>query len=148
MFLKNISVLLILSVVCLLISCEAEKIQISCGISEVSKVGINHLQPLADAMEKYKSDNNRYPESFEELLPKYISKIPIIATGKEESIDTLKFDVLINEKLFPGLKIIENDGSYFKLEFIPTDNRICLLGGRNNICEYTSEKKQWGCYQH
>ena len=127
-------------------SCGGRKFQFVCGISEVSQIGINHLQPLVDAMEQYKKDNGRYPVGID-IAPRYIDKIPIISSGGEQYYDESHFNVLKHEKLSGGIGVSSDDGSYFSLKFTPIDDRICLMG-RNNICEYRSDTKQWGCYQH
>lgn len=97
-------------------------------------------------MERYKVANGRYPQYGTDLIPEYIDKIPTIAS-KNEAFDEMKINVLRNDKLGGDKARFADDGSYFSIEFIPTDDRICLMG-RNNICEYTSETKKWGCYQH
>jgi hypothetical protein len=122
------------------------KFQFVCGVSDVSQIGINHLQPLVVAMEEYKKDNGRYPEYGTDLIPKYLNKVPVLASN-DESYDESKVDVLRNERLGSDKAIFEKDGSNFSLSFYPTDDRFCLTG-RNNICEYTSDTKKWGCYQH
>jgi hypothetical protein len=97
-------------------------------------------------MEEYKKDNGRYPEYGTDLIPKYLNKVPVLASN-DESYDESKVDVLRNERLGSDKAIFEKDGSNFSLSFYPTDDRFCLTG-RNNICEYTSDTKKWGCYQH
>lgn len=127
-----------------LVSCS-KKIHISCGISEASQIGINHLQPLVDAMEKYKTDNGKYPAEVA-ISPKYIDKIPIISSGDDVQYDESKFNVLKNKELHGAIGTSGQDGNYFSLRFTTDDDRICLIG-KANICEYTSETKQWRCYQ-
>lgn len=127
-----------------LVSCS-KKIHISCGISEASQIGINHLQPLVDAMEKYKTDNGKYPVEVD-ISPKYIDKIPIISSGDDVQYDESKFNVLKNKELRGAIGTNSPDGNYFSLRFTTDDDRICLTG-KANICEYTSKTKQWICYQ-
>ena len=136
----------ILAAILLTNSCGGGKYKFVCGISDISQIGINHLQPLTDAMEKYKNDNGRYPKSFRDLIPKYLEKIPIISSGGEENVDESIFDVLKHDKIKRDIGSLDSNGSYFKLAFIPTDDRICLMG-RNNICEYSSERPFWDCHQ-
>ena len=144
---RKVSILVI--VICAVFttnSCNRE-IQFSCGLSEASQFGINHLQPFVDAMEKYKDDNGRYPKNGLKLIPKYIDKLPVIA------LDGMKYDettskVIKTDQIYRDSGSFTEDGSYYSVSFYPKDDRICLLGGRNNICEYTSQTKEWGCYQH
>lgn len=138
---------LMLILILLVNSCGGKKIKVTCKISEVAQVAINHLQPLINAMEQYKKDNGQYPVGVE-LAPKYIDKIPVIIDSGEEYYDKSKFNILIHDKLGRSSGHNSEDGNYFTVEFLTTDDRICLLGGRNNICEYTSKTKEWGCYQH
>ena len=129
-------------------ACVSRKVQFVCGINETSQIGINHLQPLVDALEKYKVDNGRYPSDWRTLVPKYIDKIPVIL-GAEVSPDIGNspiYKVLRHEKLSSKLTHQDAQGQEFKLGFFTQDDRICLVG-RNNICEYTSETKEWNCYQ-
>ena len=141
-----IALALSVTIVCSVISSCSRKVQIVCGISEVSQMGIDFVQPTIVAMERYKEDNGEYPKDIFNLVPKYIDKIPIVLHSKED-VDESKYNILIHEKLRGGVPRIEDDAGYFSIEFIPTDDRICLTG-RNNICEYRSDTKQWGCYQH
>ena len=128
-------------------SCGGKSLHFTCGFSEVSQTGINHLQPFIDAMEKYKVDNGKYPKLGTQLIPQYLDKIPVISSEKNV-FDESQVKVLRNDKIWKDEATLAEDGSYFSLRFYPRDDRICLFGGRNNICEYTSESKQWGCYQH
>jgi hypothetical protein len=126
-------------------SCGGKSVQLSCGLSEASQLGINHLQPFVDAMEKYKVDEGKYPKNGLELIPKYLDKVPVIAIGGmvlyDPQVDVLKTDKISSYNA-------SFDGDSFSIEFYPKDDRICLLGGRNNVCEYTSNTKKWGCYLH
>jgi hypothetical protein len=128
-------------------SCGNENVHFSCGFSEASQIGINHLQPFVDAMEKYKIDVGKYPQNGLELIPKYLSKVPTIAI-KGMILDDIRVDVLKTDKIDSYKTSFADDGRSFSIEFFPKDDRTCLLGGRNNVCEYRSETKQWGCYQH
>lgn len=146
MQIKIISFLIIVGAV-FTIACQ-KTVKVSCEISEISRIGIDHFQPLVYAMEKYKTDNGNYPpKDISLLIPKYIDKIPLIPYSKD-GIDENKFNTLRNERIESGSATVDENGRSFSITFYPKDERICLLGGRNNICEYTSDKKQWGCYQH
>jgi hypothetical protein len=127
------------------ISCKLGSVNFSCDIGENAKLGISYLQPLAEAMENYKTDNNKYPKYFNDLVPKYISEIPTISLTLPE---TPEWKIIRDERLGSSMSNISDNGGYFDIRFSPTDERICLLGGRNNICEYTSDTKRWGCFQH
>jgi hypothetical protein len=127
-------------------SCGEKKLSFNCGISNVSQKGINHMQSLIDALEEYKTQNGRYPQYFNDLVPKYTKKIPMI--GNERIVPgSPVYDHFIDENLGDSFSTISDDGSYFSIKFLPKDGRFCLMG-KNNICEYTSDTKKWGCYQH
>jgi hypothetical protein len=130
-------------------TCTSRPIQLTCGICETAQIGINHFQPLVDALEKYRVDNLRYPSDLRELVPKYIDKISIIL-GKEvppEVGNEPIYNVLRHEKLGNKLSYQDDQGRVFSLGFLTQDDRICLLGGRNNICEYSSDRPFWNCHQ-
>lgn len=97
-------------------------------------------------MEKYKEIKGRYPKNIFDLTPIYIERIPLIPFS-DRGIDEIKFNVLRLEGIERGSAHIVDDGTAFVITFYPKDDRICL-SGKNNICEYTSEAKQWKCYQH
>ncbi len=140
------AICLLLIIFLLFGSCGGKKIQTTCEISEAAQIGIDHLQPLIDAMEQYKKDNGKYPVGID-LAPKYIDKVPIISSGGEEYYDKSKFNILKHDKLGASSGVNSDDGSYFNIEFTTKDERICLLGGRNNICEYSSDSPSWNCHQ-
>lgn len=127
-------------------SCEKRNFYLSCNISEISQIGINHFQPFIEAMEKYKIDKGKYPNTGTDLIPDYLDKIPVIAI-RGMVLDDPRVKVLKNDKITNYKAFFADGGAYFSVSFYPEDDRICLTG-RNNICEYTSETKQWGCYQH
>jgi hypothetical protein len=128
-------------------SCTSQKVKFVCGLSETSQIGINHLQPLVDVMERYKIDYGTYPTpNTKDLIPKYIDKIPILnCSGSVAGILPIH-NVLENEKLCEAQNTFAEDGSYFSIKFFVSDDRICLTGGKNNYCEYTSDTKKWSCY--
>ena len=123
-----------------------QKINFTCGISETSQTAISHIQPVIEAMEKYKNDTGRYPKNALDLIPNYIDKVPIIIHKREVLDNTNKYNVLVREELRGGVPWITESGDYFEIKFYSIDNRTCLMG-RNNICEYSSESKKWSCYQ-
>lgn len=127
-------------------SCTTNEAHFSCGIGSVSQEGINHLQPLIEAMENYKKDNGSYPASYTDLIPKYLTRVPVINSGGVEEIDETKFFVLKSDSIYRDVGVLAKDGTYFKLVFIPKDDRTCLFG-RNNICEYSSNDPRWDCHQ-
>ena len=96
-------------------------------------------------MEKYKDDTGRYPENVTDLIPRYIEKISII-NFSSEGFDQTKYDVLQSEKLQASGPFINDNGNYFSIRLLPKDDRICLLGGKNNICEYTSQNEKMGLF--
>lgn len=145
MKLKATITVLALIEILLLTSCEGKKLKLVCGVSETSQIGINHLQPLVDAMERYKKDNGKYPIGVS-LIPKYIDKIPVISSTPGV-YDESTYKVLQNERVGNSSGNVSEDGSYFRIEFLVRDDRICITLGRNNICEYTSERPVWNCHQ-
>jgi hypothetical protein len=145
---KSFLSIILLLLIILNNSCTLRPIHLTCGISETAQIGINHLQPFVDAMEKYKADNGRYPaKPWEDLIPKYIDKIPILNCTVSDAGMLPIHKVLENKKICESLGALEKDGSYFRFAFTTTDDRICLLGGRNNICEYSSDRPFWNCHQ-
>ena len=143
---KNIYIHLIVVVTLVTSSCGTKTVSLTCSISQTSQKAINHMQPLVDALEKYKADNGQYPQYFNDLVPKYTQRIPMIGNEKMTPGSPV-YDHLVDEKLGSSTANIADDRNSFYIEFTTVDDRICLLGGRNNICEYTSETKQWNCYQ-
>ena len=98
-------------------------------------------------MEKYKGDNGSYPKNALELVPNYIDKIPIIINADENLDDEAKYNILKLDKLRGGVPWTADDGNYFEIKFYSEDDRTCLLGGRNNLCEYSSRNPSWNCHQ-
>jgi hypothetical protein len=128
-------------------SCERGKVKIVCGINETSQIGINHLQPLVDALEKYKADHGKYPTAdTKDFVPNYIDKIPIFnCAGSKAGILPIH-KVLENEKLCSMPTLPDDTGQTFHMGFYTKDDRFCLTG-KNNICEFKSGYTQWRCYQ-
>ena len=125
----------------------SKKMNFTCGISEISQIGMNHIQPVIDAMEKFKNDTGKYPKNALDLIPKYIDQVPIIVHKPETLDNANEYNVLVKDDLRGGVPWIPENRDYFEIEFYSIDNRTCFIGGRNNICKYRSEKKQWSCYQ-
>ena len=46
------------------------------GHGEKAEHGYATLQPVIEALKRYKSDNGRYPNDLNELVPKYLSSFP------------------------------------------------------------------------
>jgi hypothetical protein len=130
----------------LLLSACGNQVYFSCRVSEVSQLGIDHINPVVDALERYKNDSGKYPKNALDLVPQYIDKIPIIINSNENLDDESKYNSLVNEKIRGGAPWIADGGDYFEIKFYSKDDRICLAGGKNNFCEYTSETKKWNCY--
>jgi hypothetical protein len=130
-------------------SCERGKVKVVCGISETAQIGINHLQPLVDALEKYKADHGKYPTSdTKDFIPKYIDRLPIIlnsVVSKEIGSEPI-YNVLRHAKLESKTTSTDETGQTFELGFYTKDDRFCLTG-RNNICEFRSEWNEWRCYR-
>ncbi len=128
------------------ISCKEKNAELTCNVSQYSQKAISHLQPLIVALEKYKMENGRYPPYFNDLVPKYTQKIPMIGNEKITPGSPI-FNHLVDKKLGDSLANIADDGNSYYIYFTTKDDRICLLGGRNNICEYSSENPVWNCHQ-
>ena len=146
-FKRTIFLITIICLACLFSTSCNRRIYFVCGIGEVAQTGINHFQPLIDALEKYKTDHGKYPtEDTVDFVPKYIDRIPVLdCTGTKPGILTTD-NVLKDKRLCGGIGKSSDDENNFSIKFYPEDNRICLMG-RNNICEYSSESKKWSCYQ-
>lgn len=143
------STFLVLFLALLICSACTKQLKITCGIGEVAQRGINHLQPMIDAMERYKADHGKYPTAdTTDFAPQYIKKIPILSCVPPSSEISPIAEFIEDEDLCSSTSTSEKDGSSFMVKFYPNDERLCLLGGRNNICEYTSETKEWKCYMH
>lgn len=146
---RSLVPLSLLIVLLLTNSCVSKRIKLSCGIGGTAQRGINYVQPMIDAMERYKADHGKYPtEDVKDFVPQYIDKIPTFnCTGsKLETSPTA--NVIQDKDLCRLTGGTEEDGQSFTVRFYPNDEHICLLSARNNICEYTSETKQWNCYSH
>jgi hypothetical protein len=94
-----------------------------CGPMECkpAKVGFNVYEPIIGALEKYKSENNSYPDSLHDLVPKYIAKIPDSPNPPRPS----------------NIEYKKDKENYF-LKF--------TYGGPGmNICKYDSIEKHWLC---
>lgn len=141
---RNVSLIPTLIFLLFVASC-GEKSAVVCGISDVSQKGINFVQPTIEALEKYKRDNGKYPADVFQLMPAYIDKIPIVLHEKA-GVDETKYKILVEEKLKGGVPRTAADGKSYSVEFIPSDERMCATG-RNNICEYSSEKPFWDCHE-
>lgn len=102
------SLLIILSGCCSPIECKP------------AKTGFIIYKPITEAIDKYKIDNNSYPQNLSELVPKYINGIPR-AEGKR----------------VPSPVEYENQGISYTLKFNYT-------GPGFNWCTYTPEKN-WQC---
>jgi len=94
-----------------------------CGPMECkpAKVGFEVYKPIIYALEKYKSENNGYPNSLQDLVPNYIDKIP-------------------NSPRPPRPSNIEykKDKENYLLKF--------TYGGPGmNICKFGSIEKRWLC---
>jgi hypothetical protein len=129
-------------------SCERGKVKIVCGINETSQIGIDHLQPLVNALEKYKADNGKYPSDWRVLAPNYIDRIPIIlnaGVSKEIGNEPI-YNALRHNKLESMQTLSDETGQTFDVGFYTEDDRFCLTG-KNNICEFKSGWTQWRCYQ-
>jgi hypothetical protein len=146
MSLKFIYASLILIFIFIISCCGTKRVVLTCDISQDSQKAINHMQPLINALEKYKTENGKYPQYFNDLVPKYTENVPMIGNEKMTPGSPI-FDHLVNEKLGNSTANITDNESKYYIEFTTIDDRICLLGGRNNICEYSSDKPFWNCHQ-
>lgn len=92
------------------------------GESEAAKRGIAAAQPAIEALEKYKLESGRYPDSLNELSPKFLSSLP-------QDKDGLDFTYSYND----------SKKSYI-IEFKFAGGMIGM-----NECSYYSETKKWSC---
>lgn len=54
------------------------------------------MKPLVSALEKYKKDNNSYPESLNLLTPHYIEEIPTTRVLTIKNVEYRRFDETYN----------------------------------------------------
>ena len=87
------------------------------GVGEKAERGYTVCDPVIAALEQYKTDNGKYPELLEELLPNYLSEIPT-----EVNDEPISYAI--------------TDESY-SLAFH-------YIGPGMNTCAYTPENK-WKC---
>lgn len=78
-----------------------------CEVSDAELAPIyNDAQPLVAALEKYRADSSAYPQSLNELAPKYLSEIPSQLGRRKFSYNRL------SEKEYI-LKIASPDGGFY-----------------------------------
>jgi hypothetical protein len=93
------------------------------GEGEVAKRGYASAQPVIEALDKYKQETGKYPDTWVKLIPKFINEVPKDGNG-------LRYSYLYNES--KNLYVIEftYDGSG-------------VLGVTE--CSYRSNTKSWSC---
>jgi hypothetical protein len=91
--------------------------------SETAKRGMAIAQPVIIALEKYRQDNQNYPQSLPQLSPKYLKE-----TFKNS--ENLNFNYNFNEQK-----------KSYEIEFNFNDSGISGM----SECSYYSETKAWSC---
>jgi hypothetical protein len=93
------------------------------GEGETAKRGYAAAQPIIEALEKYRQDNQKYPDSWIKLVPQYIKELPK-----------------------------DGDGLRFNYSYIDDKNTYTLgfsYDGSGVIgiteCKYYSTTKSWSC---
>jgi hypothetical protein len=93
------------------------------GEGEAAKRGYAAAQPVIEALEKYKQENGKYPDTWIKLVPKYLNEVPKDNNG-------LRYSYLYNE----GKNI-------YVLEFTYDGSGVMGIVE----CNYYSNTKSWSC---
>jgi hypothetical protein len=93
------------------------------GEDAVAKRGYATLQPVIEALEKYRSDTQKYPDTWIKLVPKYIKELPKDGEG-------LRYNYSYTD-----------DKNTYKTGF--SYEGSSLLGIAE--CSYYSTTKSWSC---
>lgn len=118
--------------VCIGIFCSCSKYSLLCSDADaVEQNGIKHFQKFVEQVEKFKSENGKYPKEIKEI-------------GKS---------IFDEGELIPDKRITQSsyrlipEENRFSVEFFFDREKNCLtLVGNNRICKYTSETGKWSCY--
>jgi len=86
-----------------------------------AKLGFRYYAPIIVALENYKLENDDYPSSLNELVPKHLAEIPVSPNPP-----------------WPGNAGYEKIKKTFTLAFR-------YSGPGQNICVYRSTEKKWSC---
>lgn len=87
------------------------------GVGEKAERGYSVCRPIVDALEQFRAENDAYPETLAELVPKYLPEVP----------------TEVNDQPINYIKSAES----FSLSFH-------YIGPGMNTCRYTPED-QWKC---
>ncbi len=101
----------------------ATKCNEKAGESETAKRGFALSQPVIEALEKYRQDNQNYPQSIPQLTPKYLKE-----TLKDSN--ELNFTYNFNEQK-----------KSYQLEFSYSEAGSVGI----SECSYYSDTKAWSC---
>jgi hypothetical protein len=93
------------------------------GEGEVAKRGYATAQPVIDALEKYRQETGKYPDTWVKLIPNYLKELP-------KDTDGLRYSYLYNESK-----------NMFVLEFTYDGTGVVGI----TECNYYSNTKSWSC---
>ncbi len=89
------------------------------GVGQKAEKGYKLSEPIIAALERYKADHGIYPEKIDELVPDYLSTLPV-------STDEVDF-------------FYSKTGESYSFSFH-------YIGPGTNSCTYTPEAKDWRCF--
>jgi hypothetical protein len=84
--------------------------------------GYHWGEPLIAALEVYRHDHSRYPDSLEALAPHYVARAALTPPPP-----------------LPGQVAYQRDAAGYSLTFFYT-------GPASNHCTYTPRRRRWDCY--
>lgn len=93
------------------------------GEGEVAKQGYAAAQPVIEALEKYRQENQTYPDSWIKLVPKYIKELP-------KDGNDLRYSYSFNQSK-----------NIYTLEFNYDGSGVVGIAE----CTYYSNTKAWSC---
>ena len=117
---KYIPFLIVLFFVVFILACNAILPTVEPpGVGKKAEMGYKLSEPVIAALEQYKADHGTYPKTLEELVPDYLSTVPVSTDGVDFSYSST--------------------GESCSLSFHYT-------GPGMNSCTYKPETKDWRCY--
>lgn len=113
------------------LSVECKSVPLEKSDAHEFDISINAGNKVIEALEEFESDNLRYPDKLEELVPKYLTTIPLSEEGV--SIEYSKFSwPLSNQKdELPGCSLAFQEGKVSAL---------------NSFFEYLGKKRNYFIY--
>ncbi len=110
---------------------------IVCYHEEIIETGKNYYKPLIESLEKYKTDNGKYPEKLSQLTPKYTS--PQVITDE----DTYNSGDLPSE-IELRFEALNPDQNSYVIKFDFRSKEGCYLS-KSGECRFYSDTKSWNC---